>query len=118
MSVRVNLTLIHDYFRDSLVVRDVEWTCPFLPRVGEAVNPWIWIEAKEIKLVDVKNSYPKKGKKHLKKEKLTKTFTINDWLYEVSIGCDRVFDVSFYKNDKIIPAEIYVNLYLNQDGIL
>lgn len=28
-------------FRESLIVRDVEWACPFLPRVGEAVNPWI-----------------------------------------------------------------------------
>lgn len=44
MSVHVKFSIEHPYFHDWLEV-DVCWNFPFLSRVGEFVNAWIWIEA-------------------------------------------------------------------------
>ena len=44
MGAHIKFSMEHRYFRDWLEV-DVDWNYPFLPRVGEFVNAWIWIEA-------------------------------------------------------------------------
>lgn len=47
MSVHIKFNLDHDFFKEPLSVT-VEWKFPFLPRIGEAVNAWIWIEEAQI----------------------------------------------------------------------
>lgn len=117
MSIYINLNLDHPFFREPLRV-GIKWAFPFLPRIGESINPWIWIEGKEIKLADIKLLLSAEGEYSLNAETLTETFTLNDWLYEVGIDCDCICGISYYKNDKVTPHEIYVNMFLNETGKL
>ena len=115
MSVHVNFNLIHPFFKDALRVT-VEWDFPFLPRVGESVSPRIWIEESKIKRKEIEYLLSEKGKVNLKAQNFSKDFAFDDWLYEVGIECDTVFGISYYKDSNVVPAEIYVGMYLNKDG--
>lgn len=55
MGAHIKFSMEHRYFRDWLEV-DVDWNYPFLPRVGEFVNAWIWIEAGKFSRADIENA--------------------------------------------------------------
>ena len=115
MSVPVYFNLDHSFFRNPLRVR-VNWTFPFLPRVGETVSPWIWIEEKEIPRKVIEELLTGEGEESLNTEDFSGENTLNDWLYEVGIRCDTVYSISYYKNDQVEPPEIYIEMYLNDTG--
>ena len=115
MSVHINFNLDHPYFLEPLQV-GVEWKFPFLPRVGESVNAWIWIEETQISRERIEKLLSAEGKESLESEDFSGQNTLNDWLYEVGIQCDTVFSISYYKKDSE-PHEIYVEMYLNDTGV-
>lgn len=114
MSVHVNFNLEHPYFTEPLRVR-FEWKFPFLPRVGEYVNAWIWIEEAQVSNEKIESILMEEGRKSRNSERY-KNFALNDWLYEVGMECDRVYLIS-YDNERSDPRDIYVSLYLNDTGI-
>jgi len=83
----------------------VDWDFPFLPRVGEYVNAWLWIKSKHINLSEVKEILTIEGEEDLKKY----DGELTDWLYDVCIedGYD-VSDVSYYK-DKDGKIAVYLS---------
>ncbi|GAE86358.1 hypothetical protein [Bacteroides reticulotermitis] len=115
MSVPVYFNLDHSFFKEPLRV-SVNWTFPFLPRVGETVSPWIWIEEKEISREKIEKLLSSEGIDSLNAEDFSGENTLNDWLYEVGIQCDTVYSISYFKNDKVDPYEIYIQMYLNDTG--
>lgn len=116
MSVAVYFNLDHPFFREPLRVR-VNWAFPFLPRVGEKVSPWIWIEEKEIPREVIEELLSGEGKESLNTEDFSGENTLNDWLYEVGIQCNAVYSISYFKYDEGEPHEIYIEMYLNDTGI-
>lgn len=111
MSVPVYFNLDHSFFKEPLRV-SVNWTFPFLPRVGETVSPWIWIEEKEISREKIEKLLSSEGIDSLNAEDFSGENTLNDWLYEVGIQCDTVYSISYFKNDKVDPYEISKCSYL------
>lgn len=116
MSVHINFNLDHPFFLEPLRVR-VEWKFPFLPRVKESVNPWIWIEEAPISREKIEKLLSSEGRESLESEDFSGEITLNDWLYEVGIECDFVYRISYYKDDKVEPHEIYIDMYLNDTGV-
>ncbi len=106
MNIRIEFHLIHSFFRDPFVVK-VDWNFPFLPRTGEYINPWIWIEENHIKESAIKPLLTEEALNNLKEER----YTLNDWLYEVGIECNEIESVSYYKDD---AGELYVKIFLSQ----
>lgn len=115
MSVPIYFNLDHSCFREPLRIR-VEWKFPFLPRVGESVNAWIWIEETELNNKEIEDLLSAEGEKSRNAE-IHKGFSLNAWLYEVGMECDTVYSISYYKNDKVNPHEIYIEMYLNDTGV-
>lgn len=104
MSVHVKFSIEHPYFQDWLEV-DVCWNFPFLPRVGEFVNAWIWIEAGKFDYADAEKILSSEGLKSLHSE-YYRDYALSDWLYEVGMECSRVCRVSYYR-EKNNPADVY-----------
>lgn len=115
MSVHINFNLDHPYFREPLQVW-VKWKFPFLPRVGESVNAWIWIEEAQISSDKIESLLSTEGEESRNAE-IHKNLSLNDWLYEVGMECNTVYSISYYKNDKTEPNEIYIQMYLNDTGV-
>jgi len=111
MSVYVEFQTIHSFFNDPFVV-GMEWDFPFLPRIGETVNPWIWIKAKEIKMSDLENYLTEEGKKNLEKN----SGDLEDWLYEVGLDGKHVKNIAYYRNVSHMPkignGDYYIVIYL------
>lgn len=111
MSVHINFNLEHRFFSDSLRV-GVEWNFPFLPRIGEHINGWIWIEQLEFGREQIEELLTSAGQQSLEKFCIGK-LTLNDWLYEVGMECDTVYDLAYYQS-RNNPHEIYVELYMRE----
>lgn len=91
MSIHIKFNLIHPYFREPLRV-GVEWGFPFLPRIGESVNAWIWIEEEQISREKVEKLLTKEGKESLAEYDFSKETSLNNWLYEVGVvTCSNLF---------------------------
>ena len=91
--VRILFHIDSRFFTEPFTVW-VDWDFPFLPRVGEYVNAWLWIKSKYIKLSNVKEILTTEGEKDLEKF----DGELSDWLYEVCIEDGyEVSDVSYYK---------------------
>lgn len=114
MSIHINFNLDHPFFREPLQVK-VKWTFPFLPRVGESVNAWIWIEEAQISNKEIERLLTAEGEKSYKAE-IHHKFTLNDWLYELGMECNKVYSISYYK-EQSDPYNIYVEMFLNDTGI-
>lgn len=114
MSIHINFNLDHPYFREPLQVK-VEWKCPFLPRIGESVNAWIWIEETEISKEKVESLLTAEGEKSYNSE-IYKNYTLDDWLYEVGMECHVIYDMAYYK-EEAEPYDIFVQMYLNGTGM-
>ena len=67
MGAHIKFSMEHRYFRDWLEV-DVDWNYPFLPRVGEFVNAWIWIEAGKFSRADIEKILNPDGQENLNSE--------------------------------------------------
>ncbi len=106
--------LDHPYFIEPLRIR-VEWKCLFLPRIGESINAWIWIEEAEISKEKVECLLSEEGRKSYNDE-FRNNSTLNDWLYELGMECDTVYSISYYKENSD-PHNIYVQMYLNDTGV-
>ncbi len=112
MGTYIKFHIMHPFFREPLVA-GMEWNFPFLPRVGESINPWVWIEAKDVRMSNLEDILTEEGKKSLKKEK----YRVEDWLYEVGINDnDYVKSISYYRNSdenkKLGEYDFYLNIYL------
>ncbi len=114
MSVYINFNMVHPYFGEPLQVR-VNWKFPFLPRVGESISAWIWIEERQISDEEIENLLTSEGEKSRNAE-IHKNFSLNDWLYEVGMDCEIIYSISYYKEDSE-PQNIYVEMYLNDTGV-
>lgn len=91
------------YFKDELDVW-VDWTLPFLPRVGEWINSWVWIEGNSFDVEEIKKILTAEGLKSLEKW----DGELKDWLYEYS-DCV-VKSVSYYRNQN--DNSIYTIVHL------
>lgn len=114
MSVHINFNLDHPYFSEPLQVR-VEWKFPFLPRVGELVNAWIWIEEAVINNKRIERLLTTEGENSYNTE-IHDTSTLNDWLYELGMECNKVYSISYYK-ERSEPHNIYIQMFLNDTGL-
>ncbi len=105
MKTDISLSIDHPYFNEPYRTR-IEWDFPFLPREGEFINGWIWIDER-ISLKDIKPYLSSEGKESLQKWE----GEISDWMYEVSIAAGDVRSVSYYR-DKNDPKKIVAHLSL------
>lgn len=113
MGAHIKFSMEHRYFRDWLEV-DVDWNYPFLPRVGEFVNAWIWIEAGKFSRADIEKILNPDGQENLNSE-FYRDYTLDDWLYEIGMECNKVYGVSYYR-EKNDPANIYARVSLSELG--
>lgn len=113
MSIDIIFNLDHPHFREPLRVR-VEWKSLFLPRIGEAVNAWIWIEETGISNEEIDRLLSAEGKKCYNEES-QRNFDLNNWLYELGMECSVVYSISYHK-EKSEPRDVYVEMFLNDTG--
>ena len=88
MGAHIKFSLEHQYFKEWFEV-DVDWNYPFLPRIGEFVNAWIWIEARKFDRADIGEILSPGGLKSLNSERY-QDYSVEDWLYEVGMECSTV----------------------------
>lgn len=110
MSIQINVNFEHPYFTEVLRFQ-LKWDFPFLPRVGENLNPRIWIEGDVLDRSYIETQLTKEGEESLKAYK----HSLEDWLYEAGMGNGRIFDIS-YRKKKDNPYDIYVEIYINKSG--
>ncbi len=115
MSVRINFHFVCDYFRDDDVRIPVEWTFPFLPRVGESVGGWVWIQQGEWKQEEIESRLTREGQKRWE-EYREGGGRFEDWLYEVATECGKICSIGYVKLHDSPSGEIRVNMWLNGDG--
>ena len=83
----------------------VDWKYPFLPRIGDYVNGWNWIESEHIDISKLDAILTDEGTESLKNFK----GDTSDWLFELESG--HVYDVSFIKSKK---GEYQIHIYLSE----
>jgi len=83
----------------------VKWDFPYIPRVGETVSGWVWIESKHIKLENLYINLSADGQDFFEKSGLD----FVNWLYEVSIECDIVSSIDYVRDCDIITPCIYLS---------
>jgi len=105
-SLDVLFHIYSEYFREPLTVW-VAWDFPYMPRTGEYVNGWIWIESKHFDLALAENLLTEEGKALRKKEGLE----MKDFLYEISISKNRIESLCYYKNDR---GGFDIHLHINE----
>jgi len=84
-----------EYFKEPLTVW-VDWDFPYMPRTGEYVNGWIWIESEHLNMSEVEDLITEEGKAFRKKRKLT----MKSFLYEIGIENNQIGSLCYYKNDR------------------
>ncbi len=114
MSVRVNFHLISPLFLDEIFV-PVDWTFPFLPRVGERIGGWIWIQDGRWDQAKIEKELTDEGEKHLALHR-ERGFEFDDWLYEVSMECGKVYGITYAKYPDSPPGDIIVDIWVNETG--
>ena len=114
MSVRIDFNLVHPFFREPLYV-PVDWTFPFLPRVGESVGGWIWIQQGNWKQSEIEKNLSEEGNESWESHR-ARQFGFDAWLYEVSMECNTSFNIDYSRRHDWPSGEIRVNMYLNEDG--
>lgn len=108
MKTNIQFSVEHSFFRD-LIQSWVEWECPFLPRIGEHVNGWIWIDEKETNRDAIAPFLTAEGEESLR----CWDGLLSDWLYEVSMETGNVKSV-YYFRDVADPDKIAVHIRLGE----
>ena len=78
------------------------------------VNAWIWIEAGKFSRADIEKILNPDGQENLNSE-FYRDYTLDDWLYEIGMECNKVYGVSYYR-EKNDPADIYARVSLSEPG--
>jgi hypothetical protein len=97
----------HEYFGEPLEVW-VKWGFPFLPRQGEYIGGWIWIDSEDYNEEYVMNVLTDEGLEDFKNTGRK----LSDWLYDIFIGVNIVKSVSYMKKH---GEEIYVMIFVGAD---
>jgi hypothetical protein len=109
--IKIRFNIINEFFILDCLIVWVDWKFPFLPRIGDSVGAWIWIESEQFDLSKVEEKLTPEGISDLK----FRGGDIESWLYDV--GCESGFVslVSFSKeyNDD----EIVVDIYLGKENV-
>jgi hypothetical protein len=114
MSVRIYFNFVHPWFHEPLRV-PLDWSFPFLPRIGESVHGWIWIKQGEWEQSQVEKELSVEGKKSWESHR-AKKFGFDDWLYEMSMECSTIFEISYFHHPDWPSGEIRMEMWLNEDG--
>ncbi len=114
MSVCIYFNFVHPFFREPLRV-PVDWSFPFLPRIGESIGGWIWIQQGNWEQEKIEKELSDEGKKSWDSHR-ARDFGFEDWLYEVSMECGTVFSILYFRRHDWPSGEIRVDMYLNEDG--
>jgi len=115
MSVPVYLNFESPLFRDCLRLR-CEWPFPFLPRIGESIGGWVWIDQTNFEVKDIEPLLSEAGKKYMAEYLAAEENTLKDWLYEMNIECSMVFAICYSKKPNSAPNEVHVEMWLNDTG--
>jgi hypothetical protein len=83
----------------------VEWLFPFLPRVGETVDSWLWIESKYMYMENCKKILTKEGDIAFN----SSGDDFKDWLATIANEANYVYQVSYFVNE----GEVCVFIGLN-----
>lgn len=108
MKTNIQFSVEHSFFRDLFRTR-IEWECSFLPRVGEHVNGWIWIDEKLTSRDAIAPFLSTEGEVSLRRW----DGLLSDWLYEVSMETGYVKSVSYFR-DTNNPDKIVVHIRLGE----
>jgi len=90
-SVDIKFYIENPCFRELFVW--VKWDFPFLPRVGESVNPWILI--KNLDLSKTKEKITKTGEESFNSFKQFGNDDFEGWLYDVCCESDCVSSITY-----------------------
>ncbi len=104
------------YWIDELRVQ-VDWTLPFLPRIGERIGGWIWINEGRWDQAEIEKMLTSEGEEYWASCRAG-GMKFKDWLYEVSMECKTVFGISYSKFHGSPPGEIIVDIWVNETGEL
>lgn len=106
--VDILVSVEHHYFCEPLEVW-MTWDFPFLPRIGESVSPWLWIEQHVFEVDKVKKNLTEAGQKSLDNW----SGDLTSWLYEMGISADVIYNLAYYrKRDDKTP---YVHLFMREE---
>jgi hypothetical protein len=100
-SVFVCFSLDSRYFSEPVDVF-AKWEYPYLPRVGETVSGWLWIESEHINLSRLYENLSPEGLQYFKQSNLD----FVNWLYELSMECDYVRSIGYWQNKNGIYAQL------------
>lgn len=104
--VNIKLNIDHHFFLEPLELW-IKWEFPFLPRIGESLSPWLWIE---------QNIFQKDKIKEILSEEGIKSWhdwngELTDWLYEIGISANIISGLAYFR--KPVDHSIFVKLYMH-----
>jgi hypothetical protein len=105
--IDVCLAINDDYFMEPLEVW-VKWAFPFLPRTGEHINGWVWIDEVDFEEMNVEEFLTQEGFEAFKNS----GSSLTDWLFEKSIGENIAQSVSFMKRK---GGEVFVYILVGPE---
>lgn len=106
--IDIKISVEHSYFLDTLDVW-MKWECPFLPRIGETVSPWLWIEQNTFEIEKIKEMLSEEGRKSFDEW----DGELTNWLYEVGITADIVSNVVYFRSNT--DNTTYVHLFMREE---
>jgi hypothetical protein len=93
----------------------VDWTFPFLPRVGESVGGWVWIQQGNWKQSEIEKELSEEGRESWEGDR-ARNAGFDDWLYEMSCECNMVYSVYYSRSHDMPPDKIEIEMWLNDTG--
>ena len=108
MAVNVQFCIEHHYFCDALYVW-MKWEFPFLPRIGESVSPWFWIEEGTYDPDKIKSMFTSEGLASWDAWQ----GDFKSWLYEMGISVDTIANLSYFKGRE--DGCPYVHLLMQEE---
>lgn len=106
--IDIKISVEHSYFLDTLDVW-MKWEFPFLPRIGETVSPWLWIEQNTFEIEKIKEMLSEEGRKSFDEW----NGELTSWLYEVGIMADVVSNVVYFRSNA--DNTTYVHLFMREE---
>lgn len=106
--VNIKVCIDHRYFLEPLVVW-MKWEFPFLPRIGESVSPWLWIEQNTFEEDRIYEKMSEEGRKSWNDW----DGELTDWLYDLGISADVISDLAYFRRQA--DNSLFVQLYMHED---
>lgn len=107
--INIQFCIEHHYFRDALYVW-MKWELPYLPRIGETINSWFWIQGGAYDTEKIKELLTSEGEASLNDW----GGEFKDWLYEMGCSADVITNLAYFRGRE--DGSPYVHLLLQEEN--